>query len=348
MPRSGTPPRRAMWKRALRVIPSVSKETWDTLDIVLKWLIASRAAVLVMTLTSGALAGLFAIRDRSFRFLPWLVVVVALTLAHAANNLFNDYTDYVRGVDKDNYLRTKYGPHPLAHGLMSARELLGYFICTGTVALALAFLLFAFDRWDLLLIILAAIGAGLLLFYTWPLKYVALGEISVLLAWGPLMIGGGYFAITRQWSWEVVLASAPYALGVTTVILGKHIDKAGLDREKRIRTVPVLIGQAASRGIVISLMLLPYPIVFGLILVRYFSPAPAIMLLALPKLLRILPAFLRPRPACRPEGFPEGQGGWPLYFAPLAFVYTRSLGTWFLLGIAAEAALRVILPGFWR
>ena len=49
-----------MWKKALRVIPSVSKETWDTLDLVSKWLISSRAAVLVMTLTSAAIAGLFA------------------------------------------------------------------------------------------------------------------------------------------------------------------------------------------------------------------------------------------------------------------------------------------------
>jgi hypothetical protein len=63
---------------------------------------------------------------------------------------------------------------------------------------------------------------------------------------------------------------------------------------------------------------------------------------------RTLPRFFKPRPAERPADFPEGQGGWPLYFAPLAFVYTRSFGTWFLLGIAGEAALRILVPGFWR
>ncbi len=338
----------AMWKQALRVIPSVTSETWATLDIVSKWLISSRAAVLVMTFTSSALAGLFALRDGGFRPLPWLVMTIALMLGHAANNMFNDYTDFVRGVDKDNYFRTMYGPQPVAHGLMTTRQLLGYFWVTGGIVLCLAAALLAMNGWDPVILVLATIGAAFVLLYTWPLKYLALGELSVLLVWGPLMIGGGYYAITQHWSPVVVLASAPYALGVTTVIFGKHIDKAALDREKGIRTLPVLIGEGASRGIVVGLMLLPYLIVGALIGARYFTPAPALVLLALPALVRTLPTFFRLRPVVRPEWFPDGQGGWPLYFAPLAFVYTRSFGTWFLLGIAAEAALRILFPGFWR
>jgi 1,4-dihydroxy-2-naphthoate octaprenyltransferase len=301
-----------------------------------------------MTFTSAALAGLFALRDGGFRFLPWLVMTIALMLGHASNNLFNDYTDYVRGVDTDNYFRTQYGPQPLAHGLMTTRQLLGFFAFTGALVIGLAVLLFALDGWDPTILLLLAIGSAFVLLYTWPLKYLGLGELAVLFVWGPLMIGGGYYAIARHWSWEVVLASAPYVLGVTTVIFGKHIDKAGVDREKGIRTLPVLIGEGASRGVVIAMLLLPYLIVAGLIAVRYLTPAPAIVLLSLPALVRTLPAFFRPRPASRPEGFPEGQGGWPLYFAPMAFVYTRSFGTWFLLGIAGEAALRILVPGFWR
>ena len=61
------------------------------------------------------------------------------------------------------------------------------------------------------------------------------------------MIGGGYYVLTRHWSWQVVWGSAPYVLGVTTVILGKHIDKVSMDRQKRIMTLPVLIGEAAAR-----------------------------------------------------------------------------------------------------
>ena len=106
----------AVWRKALRVIPSVTREEWAGLDLLARWLISSRAAVLVMTFTSSAVAGLFAARDGGFRVLPWLFMTLGLILGHAANNLFNDYTDYVRGVDKDNYFRSQYGPQPVAHG----------------------------------------------------------------------------------------------------------------------------------------------------------------------------------------------------------------------------------------
>src|SRR3569832_2346670 len=91
----------SMWKKALQIIPSVTKEEWDRLDIVSKWLISTRAAVLVMTFISAALAGLFAMRDGRFNFLAWLALTIGLILAQTTNNLFNDYTDFVRGVDKD-------------------------------------------------------------------------------------------------------------------------------------------------------------------------------------------------------------------------------------------------------
>jgi len=338
----------AMWRKALRVIPSVSKEAWGRLDLVSKWLISSRAAVLVMTFTSSAIAGLFAARDGGFRILPWIFMTLGLMLGHASNNLFNDYTDFVRGVDKDNYFRTMYGPQPVAHGLMTTRQLLGYFGATFALVIACVVLVFALDGWDPVILLLFAIGAAFVLLYTWPLKYVGMGEISVLAVWGPLMIGGGYYVLTRHWSWQVVWGSAPYVLGVTTVILGKHIDKAAMDREKHIRTLPVLIGEAAARYIVVLFLLVPFALIALLVVTRYFTPALAVVLLAVPALIRELPAFFKPKPAERPEGFPEGEGGWPLYFAPKAFLYTRSFGTWFLLGLVAEAALRILAPGFWR
>ena len=39
-----------------------------------------------------------------------------------------------------------------------------------------------------------------------------LGEPVVVVVWGPLMVGGGYFCITGDWSWTVALASIPYVL----------------------------------------------------------------------------------------------------------------------------------------
>ena len=34
----------AMWNKALKVIPQVSREEWNHLDLISKWLISTRAA----------------------------------------------------------------------------------------------------------------------------------------------------------------------------------------------------------------------------------------------------------------------------------------------------------------
>jgi len=75
----------------------------------------------------------------------------------------------------------------------------------------------------------------------------------------------------------------------------------------------------------------------------------AIVLLAVPTFLQTYPALLKPKPRPRPEGFPDGQGGWPLYFAPLAFRNNRAsdmVYAWLIL----DVALRLIpaTSNFWR
>lgn len=339
-----------MWQKALNVIPEVSKDEWERLDLVSRWLISTRAAVLIMTFLSAALAGMFALRDGAFHFLPWLALALGLILAHASNNIFNDFTDYVRGVDKDNYFRTIYGAQPVASGLLTKRQHLTYFAVTALLALLAGIYLLSLHSWDTTIWLLLAAGAFFVLFYTWPLKYVALGEASVLLVWGPLMIGGGYYVLAGHWDWNVVIASLPYVLGVTTVIFGKHIDKRSVDRLKRIFTLPVLLGERVSRYAVLIMMVLPYAITAYLVVTRFFTPVLAVILFALPTLLRTIPALRKPKPETRPEGFPDGQGGWPLYFAPLAFVNNRSFGMWFLMGVILDTALRLIpfTSGFWR
>ena len=336
-----------MWKKALNVIPSVSQDEWAKLDLISKWLIASRAAVLIMTFISAALAGIFALRDGNFSFLPWVALALGLIFAHATNNLFNDYTDYVRGVDEDNYFRTMYGPQPVAHGLLTKTQLLIYAGATGLIALVFGGALLVYSKGDPYILIFIGMGAFFVLFYTWPLKYIALGEIAVLIVWGPLMIGGGYYVLARTWDWNVVWASLPYVLGVTTVIFGKHIDKIQIDKDKKIYTLPVILGEKYSRAAVQVMMVSSYLIVLGLIITRYFTPVMLIVLFALPKLIQVFPAFRKSKPMERPPEFPEGNGGWPLFFAPLAFINNRAFGGYFMVGLLIDVALRIFLPSFW-
>jgi hypothetical protein len=64
------------WLEAIRVIPRIDKAQWDELDLVARWLVATRAAVLVMTFVSSAIAGLLAARVGKFDALTWTLVTV--------------------------------------------------------------------------------------------------------------------------------------------------------------------------------------------------------------------------------------------------------------------------------
>jgi 1,4-dihydroxy-2-naphthoate octaprenyltransferase len=325
-----------MWRKALQVIPHVSNEEWKKLDLISKWLISTRAAVLIMTFLSGAFAGIFAFRDGKFDLLKWVLLTLGLIFSHATNNLLNDYTDYNRGVDQDNYYRAQYGPQPLVHGLMTKRQHLTYAGVTGAIALAFGLILVAMTNlWTLLLL---AAGIFFVLFYTWPLKYIALGEIAVLLVWGPLMIGGGYYVITGGWSWTVVLASLPYALGVTGVIFGKHIDKYEMDKERRIHTLPVVIGERNARYTLVAMLILQYILIFVLVIMGYFTLVMAAVVLAIPTLRRIWPMFGAPKPAEKPADYPDV---WPNYFVAAAFLHNRSFGIWFMLALIVDSVLKV-------
>jgi 1,4-dihydroxy-2-naphthoate octaprenyltransferase len=326
----------AMWRKALQVIPHVSKEEWNKLDVISKWLISTRAAVLIMTFLSAAIAGVLAFQQGKFNFWYWLLLAIGLVMAHATNNLLNDYIDYTRGVDQDNYYRAQYGPQPLVHGLMNKRQLLTYAAVTGLIALACGAVL-VYLRGGMTILFMG-LGAFFVLFYTWPLKYIALGEISVLIVWGPLMIGGGYYVITGAWDWNVVIASLPYALGVTGVIFGKHIDKFEMDKEKRIHTLPVLLGEKPSRYIMVGMLLLQYVSVVYLIVIRFFTLVLLIVFIALRSFFRILPMFRQPKPAEKPADYPDV---WPNYFVAAAFVHNREFGIWFMLGLIIDAVVKI-------
>jgi 1,4-dihydroxy-2-naphthoate polyprenyltransferase len=324
-----------MWIQAIRIIPRVSQEEWRRLDIVSRWLVAARAAVLPLTLFSALIACLLAARDGLFSWSAALLVTLGLVCAHAANNLLNDWVDFRKGVDKDNYFRTQYGPQTLEQGLLSERGLLAYAAVPLLVAAACGLMLAAQRGWPVL--ILMAAGAFFLLFYTWPLKYIGLGEVAVVIVWGPLMTGGGYFAITGIWDLRVLVASLPYAIAATTVIFGKHIDKLSEDRAKGIHTLPVLIGERLSRAIVQGMFLLEYLVVIGLVVAGYFSPVMLLCCLGVWALRTVWPVFLAPRPVAAPAG---SESFWPLWFVASAFYHSRIFGGLLVLGLFLSVFIR--------
>jgi 1,4-dihydroxy-2-naphthoate octaprenyltransferase len=315
-----------VWAQALQTMPKLSPSEWSELDVVARWLIATRASVLFMTFMSAALGGLLAAADGMFDWTLWSICCLGLVFAHATNNLINDYTDSRRGIDKHNYYRNQYGVHVLEDGLLSPRRFWGYVGFTGGIALLLGFWL-VYVRSGLTLDLMLA-GAFFVLFYTWPLKYYGLGEPAVLLVWGPLMVGGTYYVMAGNWSWEVTWFSLLYALGPTTVLFGKHIDKLDLDSAKRVRTLPVILGSAQARQWVVAMLVLQYA---GCVLLVATGMAHWLLLAVLanlPTLWRVLASFREEKPGARPEGFPEHI--WPLWFSAFAFDHTRKFTSLFV------------------
>ncbi|NMI00026.1 prenyltransferase [Pseudonocardia sp. K10HN5] len=327
------------WAYALRTTnPPPDAARSGRIDAVTRWIVVSRAAVLPMTLVSGLVAALLAVGRPGLDW-PWLVLaIVGITLAHIANNLMNDLYDTRAGSDSASYPRALYAPHPVLAGLVSRRTLLVAIVVVNAADLALLVVL-AFARgWPV--VAFAVAGLGLSVAYTAPplrLKKRGLGEPDVLVVWGPLMVGGTYYAAVGSLPWQVLVASLPYGLLCTTVLMGKHIDKTRYDAPLGIRTLPVMLGEQRARAVTLGLMAGFYPLV-GLAVLLAAMPWPALVVVAaVPRLVTVWPYFRRPPPREPPKDFPV----WPLWYAALAWVHVRQAGALLVLGLATGAVLRV-------
>jgi 1,4-dihydroxy-2-naphthoate octaprenyltransferase len=192
------------------------------LDPVSKWLYLTRAGVLPMTLVSGTIAGLLAIyRDADVTWGWYALSAVGIVLAHMANNLMNDLFDLEVGTDREEYPRNLYSPHPVLSEVISRNGLAACALVVNILCLGIMVVLTAARGRPILVF---ALGGFLLsaAYAAAPLrlKKHGLGEPTVLVVWGPLMVGGCYYAATGTIPGAVVLASLPYALLCTTVLMG--------------------------------------------------------------------------------------------------------------------------------
>lgn len=325
-----------MWGRALKTIPRISKDEWLKIDIVSKWLIATRSAVFIMTVIAGAIGGILAWYQGSFYWANFVVALTGLVFAHASNNLLNDLVDSRRGIDKGNYYRSLYGPQTVEHGLLSKAGIYSYIGFSLLVAVLSG--VFLISQTGIFTLYLMLAGLFFLLFYTWPLKYIGLGEITVVLVWGPLMVGGTYFVTSGGiWSWPVAIAGIVYAFGPTSVLFGKHTDKLKEDRAKRVFTLPVIIGERNSRWFTIALWFSQYILVGWLILNETLGFAMLVVVFAIPKFLWATKVFAKPRPESEPATLEKGV--WPLYLSAHAFAYNKRFGLLFLLGLIIDLVI---------
>src|SRR5437016_3839175 len=322
------------WREVLRT----SNPPQGELAPVSRWLVLTRASVLPMTLTAGLVAGLLAVNAAGFNAGWFALALAGILLAHASNNLMNDLFDSDTGLDTASYPRTLYAPHPIQSGMITRRGLLTAALTVNLVDLAILVVLLAARGWPVVAFALG--GFFLSAAYTAPplrLKKRGLGEPTVLAVWGPLMVGGVYYAAVGHLPGHVVAASVPYGLLCTTVLFGKHIDKIPWDAPMGIRTLPVILGEAGARRVSQGLMAAFYASVVALVALGWLPWTTLAVFGALPALAKVWRAFDSPRPAQPPARFPV----WPLWFAAIAFLHTRRAGALLVLGLAVAAVFGI-------
>jgi len=307
------------------------------IDAVSRWLLITRACVFPMTLTSGLIGGVLAATTAPAPHWGYFALaLLGLVIAHATNNMINDYFDTIGGVDTEAYIRTQYAPHPLFSGLISKRGLVATIAALNVVDLVIGVVLLRARGWPVAAFALA--GLFISVFYVAPplkLKHHGLGEPGVFLVWGPLMTGGTYFVTAGSipgWLW---LASLPYALSVTTVLIGKHIDKYEQDGARGIHTLPVLLGKDVSLRLNQLLMMGFYAAVAALVVSGHVGVGVLLVAAAIPRLRQVLKVYREPKPA----GPPAGYRLWPLWYVSAAFYHGRLAGGLFVVGLVLNAAL---------
>jgi 1,4-dihydroxy-2-naphthoate octaprenyltransferase len=334
-PTSGHGPR--SWLYALTTTNPPPAAGTD-IDGVTRWIVVTRAAVLPMTLFAGLVGGLLAIRQPGFDTVDLILAVVGILLAHLNNNLSNDLFDTSVGNDTEGYPRTLYAPHPLLSNLVTARQLYAAIAATTIGDLVIAAVLLDRRGWGV--VAFATAGIILSVAYTAPplrLKKHGLGEPDVLVVWGPLMVGGTYLAATGHLPWQIIVASIPYGLLCTTVLMGKHIDKIPYDEPGGTRTLPVILGAARAKTATLGLLAAFYVTVVVSVAVKALPWPTLAVVPALPRLVQVWKGFREPPPAEPPKHYPI----WPLWYAAIAFMHVRRAGALLVVGLLAAAIVNI-------
>ena len=173
-----------------------------------------------------------------------LITLLGAVLVHAGVNVVSDWADYKRGADTWRVLGSS---RVLVDGLLSPRAhlLWGVLLLSlgALIGLGLALTITPDILW------IGLVGGLIGLFYTLPplgLKYKALGDVAVFLAFGPVMALGAYVVQTATVDPLPLLASVPLGLLTTAILHGNNYRDIVEDSRAGYRTVASVMGGKGS------------------------------------------------------------------------------------------------------
>jgi 1,4-dihydroxy-2-naphthoate polyprenyltransferase len=194
--------------------------------------------------------------EGTFKPLRFACALIGSIFIQIGTNLANDYSDARRGADTEDRL----GPvRVTAGGLMPPRQVLvGTYVAFG-VAVAAGVYLTAVAGWQLLLVGIASIAAGVL--YTGgprPYGYEGLGELFVFLFFGVVAVVGSYFVQVEEFEWEAFALSVPVGLLAAAILVVNNVRDVDTDRRAGKRTLAVKLGRGGARRLFAAMLALAF------------------------------------------------------------------------------------------
>ena len=241
------------------------------------WLEASRPFSFTASVTPVLIGTVLAIMDGPFLFGRFLLALIGSLFIQVGTNMINDYYDYVNGVDTPETL----GPSQvIQRGLLSADEMYWGGIVTFAIGSVCGLILVALCGWPILALGLVSVLAGY--FYTakpLSLAYIALGETTVFIFMGPIIVVGAYFVQREMFTLSSFLISLPVGCLVAAILHANNIRDLQSDKERGKHTLATVIGREAACWELAGLVYGAFVITALLVLLGY-APWPVLLTFA--------------------------------------------------------------------
>ena len=186
--------------------------------------------------------------------------VGAIILFHAAGNTWSDWHDFRRGVDAPD----THGVKTLTSGLFTPAQIRNLSLGLLIVAVAVGLGLMCRTGWPLFWFGLSGMLCALC--YP-PLKYRAMGDVVILLAYGLLPALGTSFAATGTVRWSVLWVAFPVSLLVDAILHANNTRDMRTDRRADTRTLAHSLGVRGS--VVLYTLEMTIPFAWVLLLVPF-------------------------------------------------------------------------------
>lgn len=209
------------------------------------WILAARPKTLPAAIAPVFVGTALALHDHLFRPIPAVLCMLFALLIQIATNFANDYFDFKKGTDNENRLGPK---RAVAQGWISPRAMLRGTILVLVLAFITGINLVWFGGYHLI-----AIGVLSMLFailYTggpYPLAYLGLGDLFVLIFFGWIAVMYTYYVQSGAHSWLAFhLGTAAGLLSVNLLLINNYRDYKN-DKDSRKRTTVVKFGRHYGR-----------------------------------------------------------------------------------------------------